>query len=107
MTKKALLTGSTGGLGHEMALLLAADGYDLILLNRNKGKASAQQAMLQSKFPEQRFDSVQANLMDIDDIRQASHDIALRRKEMIWQKDSTLGRAWRFCQLSINERLTH
>lgn len=52
------------------------------LLNRNQGKARAQKAVLQAKFPAQRFDSVQVNLMDIDHIRRASHDIALRHREI-------------------------
>lgn len=53
-----------------------------VLLNRHQGKASAQKAVLKSKFPEQRFDSVQANLMDIDHIRRASQDVALRHPEI-------------------------
>ncbi len=33
MTKTALITGAASGLGYELALLLANDGYDLILID--------------------------------------------------------------------------
>lgn len=76
MIKKALLTGSTGGLGKEIAQILAEDGWDLILLNRNKDQSDKQIASLQSEFPDQTFDSFLANLMDLDDIRKITQDIA-------------------------------
>ena len=42
--KTALLTGSTGGLGQEIALILAKEGWNLILLNRNADQAQKQLA---------------------------------------------------------------
>ncbi|MEM7620507.1 MAG: SDR family NAD(P)-dependent oxidoreductase [Pseudomonadota bacterium] len=73
--KKALLTGSTGGIGSEVAALLARDGWDLVLLNRNKEQAALQAQALQSSFPNQKFDRFTINLMDIENIREVSDNI--------------------------------
>ncbi|MEM6603115.1 MAG: SDR family NAD(P)-dependent oxidoreductase [Pseudomonadota bacterium] len=76
MTKKALLTGSTGGLGSKIAQILAEDGWSLILVNRDQEQAQHQLTFLRSSFPQQIFDSFLANLMDIHDIRKVSQNIA-------------------------------
>lgn len=36
MTKTAIITGGTVGIGYELSKLIAADGYDLILIARNE-----------------------------------------------------------------------
>jgi len=74
--KKAVLTGSTGGLGREIARILAQDGWSLILLNRDKEQADIQISSLIDRFPNQAFNGYTANLMDIEDIRKAAKDIA-------------------------------
>ncbi|MEM9445826.1 MAG: SDR family NAD(P)-dependent oxidoreductase [Verrucomicrobiota bacterium] len=76
MIKKALLTGTTGGLGTEIAKILAQDGWNLVLLNRNSEQSKQQIASLNSEFASQTFDSFQVNLMDLHDIRQVSQEIA-------------------------------
>ena len=38
MSKTALITGASGGIGYELALLFAGDGYDCILVARSQNK---------------------------------------------------------------------
>ena len=41
MSKTALITGASGGIGYELALLFARDGFDCILVARNQDKLQA------------------------------------------------------------------
>ncbi|MEL6370760.1 MAG: SDR family NAD(P)-dependent oxidoreductase [Pseudomonadota bacterium] len=75
--KTALLTGSTGGLGREVSQILAKDGWDLILVNRDKEQADQQIASLTELFPDQKFDGYTANLMDIEDVLKTAERIAV------------------------------
>jgi short-subunit dehydrogenase len=38
VTKTALITGASGGIGYELALLFARDGFDCILVARSQDK---------------------------------------------------------------------
>ena len=50
MTKTALITGASYGIGYELAKLFAADGYSLVLIARSGDKLKAIAQELQSKF---------------------------------------------------------
>lgn len=51
MGKYALLTGASGGLGYQFAHLLAADGYDLLLVARNQGKLEKLKTEIERQYP--------------------------------------------------------
>ncbi|MEO0367977.1 MAG: SDR family NAD(P)-dependent oxidoreductase [Pseudomonadota bacterium] len=74
--KTALLTGSTGGLGEQVVQILAQEGWNLILLNRDKTQADKQLDSLRVQFPKQVFDSFIVNLMDIDSVQNIAEEIA-------------------------------
>ncbi|MEM7492480.1 MAG: SDR family NAD(P)-dependent oxidoreductase [Pseudomonadota bacterium] len=80
--KTALLTGSTGGLGQEIALILAKQDWNLILLNRNADQAEEQLANLRVMFPEQSFDSFIADMLDLEELGQTAREIALAYTEI-------------------------
>jgi len=50
MSKTALITGASGGIGYELALLLARDGFDCILVARSRDKLGELAARLESEF---------------------------------------------------------
>ncbi|MEM9152209.1 MAG: SDR family NAD(P)-dependent oxidoreductase, partial [Cyanobacteria bacterium P01_F01_bin.3] len=67
--KTAVLTGSTGAIGSELAKLLAQSGWNLVLINRTQEKSDTQIAQLRGSFPEQRFDGCIVDLMDTNQIK--------------------------------------
>ncbi|WMI65947.1 SDR family oxidoreductase [Aestuariibaculum sp. YM273] len=50
MTKTALITGAASGLGYELSLLLANDGYQLILIDIDKNNLEKAQDHIQETF---------------------------------------------------------
>src|SRR5207302_74697 len=50
VSKTALITGASGGIGYELALLFARDGFDCILVARSHDKLNDLAARLESEF---------------------------------------------------------
>ncbi len=48
--KTALITGASGGIGLELALLFAEDGYDLVLVARSEAKLAALAGKLEGQY---------------------------------------------------------
>lgn len=74
--RTALLTGSTGGLGYKIVQLLAENGWNLILLNRDPKQAAKQLEGLTASFPNQSFDSFIADMLDLEELADAAESIA-------------------------------
>ncbi|MEL7013143.1 MAG: SDR family NAD(P)-dependent oxidoreductase [Pseudomonadota bacterium] len=72
--KVAVITGSTGGIGSAIASQLAAEGWALILVNRNKTKAETQMDALGGTS----VTLIEADLMDIAQIKRAGAEILER-----------------------------
>lgn len=50
MTKTALITGATGGLGKEFSKIFAREGYDLVLVSKTKSKLDLLKEQLQAEY---------------------------------------------------------
>ena len=50
MSKTALITGASGGIGYELSLLFARDGFDCILVARSHDQLNALAARMESEF---------------------------------------------------------
>lgn len=72
----AIVTGSTGGIGAEVAQCLAKEGWSLILLNRSQSKTATQMRELQLAYPNITVTFVQVDLLDASDIARAVAEIA-------------------------------
>lgn len=67
-----IVTGSTGGIGSEIAKLLAARGAALILVNRSEVKAQAQRAEILGTYPDMAVELITADLMDMAHLARAT-----------------------------------
>jgi short-subunit dehydrogenase len=50
VSKTALITGASGGIGYELALLFARDGFDCIVVARSQDKLNALATRMESEF---------------------------------------------------------
>ncbi|MEM6571388.1 MAG: SDR family NAD(P)-dependent oxidoreductase [Planctomycetota bacterium] len=70
-----VITGSTGGIGSELAKQLIQRGDSVILVNRSKAKADAQRSSLMASHPNASIELVTADLMDVSQIMAAASTI--------------------------------
>ncbi|MEM6913181.1 MAG: SDR family NAD(P)-dependent oxidoreductase [Pseudomonadota bacterium] len=69
----AVITGSTGGIGAEIAKILAQEGWSLTLINRSADKAEKQWQEMHQEFPELNGTTISADLMDTESIKRSAH----------------------------------
>ncbi|WP_117235373.1 SDR family NAD(P)-dependent oxidoreductase [Vibrio maerlii] len=75
MKKYAVVTGSTGGIGAQVAKRLADDNWNLLLINRSKSKADAQVQELSKTYSNLEFHAYQADFMDLNSVQAAAEKI--------------------------------
>ena len=73
--KTAVLSGSTGGIGTEIAMLLGERGWDLALVNRSASKNEAQANELTQAWPRISVSTFNADLLDQSQIVNACKEI--------------------------------
>ena len=71
MKQRALIAGSTGGIGGEIARILCERGWSLVLMNRNLSKGIEQAHSLTSQYPDADLVPIEADFMDLDTVRAA------------------------------------
>ncbi|MEM8812767.1 MAG: SDR family NAD(P)-dependent oxidoreductase [Pseudomonadota bacterium] len=70
-----VITGSTGGIGSELAKILASKGKNLILVNRSKAKSDTQRSELLAAHPGLTIEVILVDLMNITQIASAIEKI--------------------------------
>ncbi|MEM6691698.1 MAG: SDR family NAD(P)-dependent oxidoreductase [Planctomycetota bacterium] len=74
--RSAMLSGSTGGIGSQIATRLAGQGWDLVLVNRSMKKSERQAIDLRNQYPEISVSTYQANLLDQTEIVRVCDEIS-------------------------------
>lgn len=82
-SKKVAVTGSTGGLGDELCLVLASLGAELLLLNRSKEKTDGQAEKLKSKYPDIKITYIPLDLSDFSSVKAATEALKLMEVDVI------------------------
>lgn len=70
--KNILITGSSSGIGLASAKLLAAQGHEIWLLNRNATKSAAAVALIQKAVPDARLHEISLDLNQLSSVRAAA-----------------------------------
>jgi NAD(P)-dependent dehydrogenase (short-subunit alcohol dehydrogenase family) len=76
--KTAVVTGASAGIGAELAVLLARDGFDLVLVNRSRASSADILARLGRDSPAASVEVVEADLADGNEVRAAAEAVARR-----------------------------
>lgn len=74
--KTVAISGSTGGLGKELARHIASLSGELVLVDRNIEKSKALAEELKGKFPEVKISHVKADMSDIESVKKAEAQLS-------------------------------
>lgn len=73
--KVIAISGSTGGIGEVLCGHLASLGAELVLLDRNQGKAEALQKTLEAQFPEVKIRRIRMDLEEMASVKAAACEL--------------------------------
>lgn len=76
MTKNILITGSTDGVGKQVAMQLATDGHSVYVHGRNPQKVQAVINEIKAATKREDISGFVADLSDLNDVRKMAHDVA-------------------------------
>jgi short-subunit dehydrogenase len=103
----ALVTGSSSGIGFELARKLAAAGYDVVMTSANRGKLSAAARVLMKESPTVEIQMVVADLSVPDGPRQLQTEIQLLRRPLdILVNNAGVGVWGHFSETDIRDEIS-
>ena len=69
-SKKIAITGTTGGLGREVAYNLASKGYNMVFVDRNLEKSKKLANEILEKYPDITIENVTVDMMSIESVKE-------------------------------------
>ena len=75
--KTVAISGSTGGIGNELALYLASLGASLILLDRNESKIASLSEKIKAIYPKTQISHIKVDLENMDEVKAAAEKLLL------------------------------
>jgi len=102
MTKTALITGATSGLGYEFVQLLAKDQYDLIVVARNE----EQLLSIKSKFPQLHVTAISKDLSKPGSVKEVVEEIREKQLQVdLLINNAGFGLLGEFDELNVEKQL--
>ncbi len=106
----AVITGTTSGIGAELAVILATRGYNLVLVNRSRSRTQPLLERIRQQTPETEATVYEADLSDQEQVRSAVDSIrtkhpviqALFNNAGVLMKDTKRTEASHEMQLAVN-----
>ena len=82
--KRVAVTGSTGGLGKELCLVLASLGAQMVLLNRSKTRTDEQIEELKAEYPDLKATYIPLDLSNFQSVKSATEELKkIDRKSVV------------------------
>ncbi|MCA9563448.1 MAG: SDR family oxidoreductase [Myxococcales bacterium] len=74
--RRVVITGGNSGIGFEVAKMLAADGYDIVLACRNPDKAASAVSTISEAYPGASVRALALDLASLESVRSAAAELA-------------------------------